>query len=47
MKVFLLFLAFLLSDMGYDVWLGNFRGNMYCKKHVSMSKDNPKFWDFR
>ncbi|KAJ1529417.1 hypothetical protein ONE63_006197 [Megalurothrips usitatus] len=39
-------LAFMLSDLGYDVWLGNFRGNLYSRKHVHMSTDNDKFWDF-
>ncbi|XP_034249632.1 lipase 3-like isoform X2 [Thrips palmi] len=39
-------LALLMSDQGYDVWLGNFRGNTYCKNHMTMSKDNAQFWDF-
>nr|XP_029730647.1 lipase 1-like [Aedes albopictus] len=39
-------LAYLLSDMGYDVWLGNARGNRYSRKHISYSPDMNKFWDF-
>ncbi|XP_055918986.1 lipase 3-like [Eupeodes corollae] len=39
-------LAFLLSDAGYDVWLGNNRGNTYSKKHVKISSLRPSFWDF-
>lgn len=38
-------LAFILADAGYDVWLGNIRGNMY-SSHVSLEKTNSKFWDF-
>ncbi|KAL6431782.1 hypothetical protein ACFW04_007353 [Cataglyphis niger] len=40
-------LAYLLADEGYDVWLGNFRGNTYSKAHISLSPSNLTFWDFR
>ncbi|XP_025265052.1 lipase 1 [Camponotus floridanus] len=39
-------LAYLLADQGYDVWLGNFRGNIYSKAHISLSSSNSTFWDF-
>lgn len=39
-------LAYLLADQGYDVWLGNFRGNTYSRGHVSLSINNPKYWEF-
>ncbi|XP_072761544.1 lipase 3-like [Anoplolepis gracilipes] len=39
-------LAFLLADQGYDVWLGNFRGNTYSKAHIFLSPSDTKFWDF-
>ncbi|XP_072762502.1 lipase 3-like [Anoplolepis gracilipes] len=39
-------LAYLLADRGYDVWLGNFRGNTYSRAHVSLSPSESKFWDF-
>ncbi|KAL6260003.1 hypothetical protein P5V15_009910 [Pogonomyrmex californicus] len=39
-------LAFLLADQGYDVWLGNVRGNSYCRSHIQMSPQNRDFWQF-
>lgn len=39
-------LPFLLADMGYDVWLGNNRGNKYSKKHVSHHSSSAAFWNF-
>ncbi|XP_030378991.1 lipase 3-like [Scaptodrosophila lebanonensis] len=39
-------LAYLLADAGYDVWLGNARGNNYSKKNKMVSVNSPKFWHF-
>lgn len=39
-------LAYLLSDAGYDVWMGNFRGNIYSRRHVNMTSQDPQFWRF-
>lgn len=39
-------LAFLLADQRYDVWLGNFRGNTYCRSHVKLSPRDRNFWEF-
>ncbi|SCU99136.1 LANO_0F00914g1_1 [Lachancea nothofagi CBS 11611] len=39
-------LPFLLVERGYDVWLGNNRGNKYSRKHINLSSKSRKFWDF-
>ncbi|GMF44260.1 unnamed protein product [Phytophthora fragariaefolia] len=39
-------LAFVLADAGYDVWLGNNRGNTYSDHHVKYTSDDKEFWDF-
>ncbi|XP_076298733.1 lipase 3 isoform X1 [Lasioglossum baleicum] len=39
-------LAYILCDNGYDVWLGNARGNTYSKKHKKYSTIDKEFWDF-
>ncbi|EFN73360.1 Gastric triacylglycerol lipase [Camponotus floridanus] len=39
-------LAYLLADQGYDVWLSNYRGNTYSRKHISLSPSELKFWNF-
>lgn len=39
-------LAFLLSDLGFDVWMGNARGNTYSKAHTSKSVFLQPFWNF-
>jgi len=39
-------LAFILADHGYDVWLGNNRGNTFSQRHVKYLKNSQEFWDF-
>ncbi|XP_017042737.1 lipase 1 [Drosophila ficusphila] len=39
-------LGFLLSDLGYDIWLLNTRGNRYSRKHKRFHRYQPQFWDF-
>lgn len=38
--------GFMFADAGFDVWLGNMRGNTYGKAHVSMNPANHDFWKF-
>lgn len=35
-----------MADADYDVWMPNFRGNFYSKKHVSLKTSDPRFWNF-
>ncbi|KAF2139068.1 uncharacterized protein K452DRAFT_195093, partial [Aplosporella prunicola CBS 121167] len=39
-------LPFLLVERGYDVWLGNNRGNKYSKKSTRYAPTDPDFWNF-
>ena len=37
-------LAFQLSEAGYDVWMGNFRGNTYSKAHLRPDISDQEYW---
>lgn len=39
-------IAYLLANQGYDVWLGNARGNKHCRKHEAISPKVPEFWNY-
>ena len=39
-------LAYMLADRGYDVWMGNARGNTYSNKHIFLKETDEAFWKF-
>ena len=39
-------LAIYLALKGYDVWLGNSRGNKYSTKHLNPDLTKNEYWDF-
>ncbi|KAK4192752.1 putative sterol esterase [Podospora australis] len=39
-------LPFVLVERGFDVWLGNNRGNKYSKKSIRYSPTSTEFWNF-
>ena len=38
--------AFVLARKGYDVWLGNNRGNRFSQKHSTLNPKQKLFWQF-
>jgi len=39
-------LSYILADNGYDVWLGNNRGNGYSMENIHYTHRDKEFWDF-
>lgn len=46
-KAFLCLSGLLLADSNYDVWLGNFRGSVYSRRHLSLNSNIDRaYWNF-
>lgn len=42
----IIFAAYILADQGYDVWMGNSRGNTYSRGHEQFLPTDSKYWNF-
>jgi lysosomal acid lipase/cholesteryl ester hydrolase len=38
--------AYIYADQGFDVWMGNFRGNYYSTEHIKYTLKDREYWRF-
>lgn len=39
-------LGYFFHKRGYDIWIGNARGNYYSRNHTKLNPDDEQFWKF-
>ncbi|KPI95828.1 Lipase 3 [Papilio xuthus] len=39
-------LGYILAETGFDVWMGNARGNKHSLSHIKLESSQSEFWDF-
>ncbi|KPJ14387.1 Lipase 1 [Papilio machaon] len=39
-------LGYILAETGFDVWMGNARGNKYSLSHIKLKSSQSEFWSF-
>jgi hypothetical protein len=38
--------VFMIANKGFDVWIGNSRGNKHSRNHTTLKPTDSKFWKF-
>lgn len=38
--------AFFFHSLGFEIWMGNARGNVFSRNHTSLNPDEAEFWSY-